>query len=120
MPPRKDWRRYLVRKKEAKIAVSNEFGADIVSLSYDELNKLMDTFMIRIPKESNSIGLFSKQAGQLFGYILKGELQLALDNQTYHLEEGDSVYFNARRNFQFTNHGQEPAEILCVTSFKNL
>ncbi len=110
----------VVRKKEAKIAVSNEFGADIVSLSYDELNKLMDTFMIRIPKESNSIGLFSKQAGQLFGYILKGELQLALDNQTYHLEEGDSVYFNARRNFQFTNHGQEPAEILCVTSFKNL
>lgn len=110
----------VVRKKEAKIAVSNEFGAEIVSLSYDELNKLMDTFMIRIPKESNSIGLFSKQAGQLFGYILKGELQLALDNQTYHLEEGDSVYFNARRNFQFTNHGQEPAEILCVTSFKNL
>lgn len=109
----------LIRKKEAKLIATNEFGADTLSLSQDELNKLMDTFMIRFPEKSNSIGLFSKQTGQLFGHILKGELQLELDNQTYHLEEGDSVYFNARRNFQFSNTSKYTAELLCVTSFKN-
>lgn len=109
----------IVRKKEAKTIITNEFGADIMALTYDELNKLMDTFMVRFPEKSNSIGLFSKQTGQLFGHVIKGELQLELDNQTYHLEEGDSVYFNARRNYQFTNISKYTAELLCVTSFKN-
>lgn len=109
----------LVRKKEAKLIATNGFGADVIALSQDELNKLMDTFMVRFPENSNSIGLFSKQTGQIFGHMLKGELQLELDNQTYHLEEGDSVYFNARRNFQFSNQSKYTAELLCVTSFKN-
>lgn len=109
----------LVRNKEAKLTATNDFGADVLALSHDELNKLMDTFKVRFPEKSNSIGLFSKQTGQLFGHIIKGELQLELDNQTYHLEEGDSVYFNARRNFQFSNPGKYTAELLCVTSFKN-
>ncbi|MDD3195565.1 MAG: XRE family transcriptional regulator [Paludibacter sp.] len=109
----------VIRKKEAKLITTNDFGADVVGLSYDELNKLMDTFKVRFPEKSNSIGLFNKHTGQLFGYMLKGELQLELDNQTYHLEEGDSVYFNAQRNFQFSNPSKYTAELLCVTSFKN-
>ena len=109
----------IVRKNETKLITTNDFGASIIALSYDELNKLMDTFMVRFPEKSNSIGLFSRQTGQIFGHILKGELQLELDNQTYHLEEGDSIYFNARRNFQLSNLSNTTAELLCVTSFKN-
>ena len=110
----------LVRKKEVKLVGTNEFGADIFSLSNQEINKLMDTFMIRFPEKSNSIGLFGKQSGQIFCYLIKGELEFELDNQTYNLEEGDSVYFNARRNFRFLNSSKYTAELLCITSFKNI
>lgn len=110
----------VVRKKEVKLAGTNEFGADIFSLSNQGLNKLMDTFMIRFPEKSNSIGMFEKQSGQIFCYLLKGELEFELDHQTYNLEEGDSVYFNARRNFRFLNSSKYTAELLCITSFRNI
>lgn len=109
----------LVRKKETRLIGTNEFGADMYDLSHQELNKLMDTFMIRFPEQSNSIGMFGKQSGQIYCYVIRGELQFDLDHQTYHLEEGDNVYFNARRNFRFSNHSKQVAELLCVTSFKN-
>ncbi len=76
--------------------------------------------MIRFPEKSNSMGLFGKQSGQIFCYLVKGELEFELDHQTYMLEEGDSVYFNARRNFRFSNSSKYTAELLCVTSYKNI
>jgi transcriptional regulator with XRE-family HTH domain len=110
----------VIRKKEVKLTGTNEFGADIFSLSYQGLNKLMDTFMIRFPEKSNSSNMFEKQSGQIFCYLIKGELEFELDHQTFNLEEGDSVYFNARRNFRFLNSSKYTAELLCVTSFKNI
>jgi transcriptional regulator with XRE-family HTH domain len=109
----------LVRKKEVKLIGTNEFGADMYSVSNQELNKLMDTFIIRFPEKSNSGGLFGKHSGQIYAYVVKGELQFELDHQTYNLEEGDNVYFNSRRNFRFSNQSKYTAELLCVTSFQN-
>ncbi|MDO9634136.1 MAG: XRE family transcriptional regulator [Paludibacter sp.] len=110
----------LVRKKDIKLLATNEFGADVFSISNQGLNKIMDTFIICFPEKSNSMGLFGKQSGQIFCYLVKGELEFELDHQTYMLEEGDSVYFNARRNFRFLNSSKYTAELLCVTSFKNI
>lgn len=108
----------LVRKKEAKLIGTNEFGADMINLSNQMLNKLMDTYIIRFPERSNSIEMFGKIRGQIFCYLVKGELEFELDHQTFMLDEGDSVYFNSRRNFRFTNNSKYTAELLCVTTYK--
>jgi len=108
----------LVRKKENKLISTNEFGADMYGLSNQILNKMMDTYMIRFPEKSNSMGMFSKLSGQVFCHLLKGELEFELDQKTYNLEEGDSVYFNARRNFRFLNNSKYTAELLFITSYK--
>jgi len=76
--------------------------------------------MIRFPEKSNSLGLFSKHSGQIYCYLIKGELVFEIDHQTFNVEGGDSVYFNARRNFRFLNSSKYTAELLCVTSFKNI
>lgn len=110
----------LVRRKEMQLVATNEFGADIYSLSQLTLNKLMETYMLRFPEKSNSMGMFGKLTGQIYCYMVKGELQFELDHQTYNLEEGDSIYFNARRNFRFLNVSKYTAEMLFVTSSKNL
>jgi transcriptional regulator with XRE-family HTH domain len=109
----------LVRKREVRFISTNDFGADMYALSNQELNKIMDTFLIRFPENSNSIGLFGKYSGQIYAHVSKGELQFDLDNVTYNLEEGDNVYFNSRRNFRFSNNSKFTAELICVTSFQN-
>lgn len=110
----------VVRHDEMKKVGTNDFGADMFNLSHHDLNKMMDTFMIRFPSKSNSMGLFGKHAGQIYAYVISGELQFELDHQTYILEKGDNVYINSRRNFRFLNMGEEIAELLCVTSFNNI
>jgi transcriptional regulator with XRE-family HTH domain len=108
----------LVRRKENKLIATNEFGADMYGLSNQILNKMMDTYMVRFPEKSNSMGMFGKLSGQVFCHLLKGELEFELDHQTYIMEEGDSVYFNARRNFRFLNNSKYTAELLFITSYK--
>lgn len=110
----------LVRQKEMQLIATNEFGADIYKLSNQTLNKQMETYLLRFPEKSNSMGMFGKLTGQIFCYITKGEIQFELDHQTYNLEEGDSVYFNARRNFRFLNVSKNTAEMLFVSSSKNI
>lgn len=110
----------LIRKDEIISLGINDFGAEMYQVSHHELNKLMDTFMIKFPKDSNSMGLFGKNAGQIYAYVSEGELQFEIDHQTYNLEKGDHVYFNARRNFRFLNVSGKKAELVCVASFQNV
>ncbi|GAB1416946.1 helix-turn-helix domain-containing protein [Paludibacter sp.] len=109
----------IIRKKETKLITTNDFGVDVFSLSNHGLNKTMDTFLLRFPEKSNSSGIFDKQSGQIFCYLTNGELEFELDNQTFNLDQGDSVYFNARRNFRFSNSSKHTAELICITSFRN-
>lgn len=108
----------VVRHDEIISVGANDFGAEIFNLSHHEVNKRMDTLKIHFPAKSNSMGLFGKQSGQIYGHVLKGELQFEIDHQTYNLEAGDNVYFNARRNFRFLNITGRDAEMIFVTSLQ--
>lgn len=115
-----DYESPLVRKDEIKPIKSNEFGTDLYAISHLGINKVMDTFILHLSENSNSIGLINNQRGQIFCYLIEGELQFELDRQTYNLEVGDTVYFNALRNYRFLNTKSNTAILLCVTSFKNI
>lgn len=108
----------LVRHDEIIPVSTNDFGAEVFNLSHHEVNKKMDTIKIKFPPKSNSMGLISKHSGQIYGYVANGELQFELDHQTYNLEKGDNIYFNARRNFRFLNITNKEAELICITSLQ--
>ncbi len=108
----------LVRHDELIAVGTNDFGAEVFNLSHHDINKRMDTIKIQFPPKSNSMGLISKHSGQIFGYVVSGELQFELDHQTYNLEKGDNVYFNARRNFRFLNTTNKEASLICVTTLQ--
>lgn len=45
--------------------------------------------------------------GEECGYVLKGQLTVALDGKEYVLEEGDSIYFNSSLPHKYINRGDE-------------
>lgn len=83
-------------------------------ISQHDLNKQVDTFLVRFPKDGNSIDLFKKFSGYMYGFVLTGEIQFEIDNKSYVIQEGDSIYFNTRRNFKFENLNDGISEILCI------
>lgn len=45
--------------------------------------------------------------GEECGYVLKGELTVLLNDKTYVLHEGDSIYFNSTLPHKYINHSDE-------------
>lgn len=105
----------VFRKEESVFLERNDSGTEMYSLSQNDLSKQMDTFLLRFLPDSDSVGLFRHHSGQIFGYLLSGELQFEIDNQSFVVLPGDTIYFNAKRNFRILNIDKGKTEILCVS-----
>lgn len=105
----------VYRKDEMSIIDKNNSGTGLFSISPEDVSKQMDTFILRFVKNSDSSTLLDKYNGQMFGYLLSGELQFEIDNKTYVVQVGDTIYFNARRNFRLENIATGTSEMLIVT-----
>ena len=104
----------VFRKDEKMLICENEFDSEIYLLSQHELNKQVDPFLLRLQEKGNSADLFKTFSGFMYGYVLSGEVQFEIDNKSYVIQVGDSIYFNTRRNFRFENVYEGVSEILCV------
>jgi len=63
----------------------------------------------------NSLGEISHE-GEELGYVLTGELELTVDDQVYHIAEGDSFFFDSELPHSFRNTGSVTARILWVNT----
>lgn len=104
----------VFRKDENHLICENESGAEIFLLSQHDLSKRVDPYLLRFQLKSNSADLFKTLSGYLYGYVLSGEIQFEIDNVSYVIQAGDSIYFNTKRNFRFENIDDGISELLCV------
>lgn len=105
----------IFRKEDRSIADQNESGSKVHLLTQKDLSKQMDTFLIEFNLNSNSHGLFKQYNGQIFCYLLSGEIQFEIDNLSYVVQPGDSLYFNGRRNFLMKNIYEGISKMVCVS-----
>ena len=64
---------------------------------------------------SSREGSFMRHAGQEFGYLLSGRLQVDVGFERYQLGPGDSISFPATTPHRLANHGTEPARaVWCI------
>lgn len=54
--------------------------------------------------------------GEEVGYILEGELELTVNNQTYRLKAGDSFFFQSHLPHGYRNPGRKTARVLWINS----
>ncbi len=109
----------VFRKDEYLRICQNDLGAEMYLISQHDLNKQVDPFLVRFSKGSDSVDLFKTFQGYMYGFVLTGEIQFEIDNKSYVIQKGDSIYFNTRRNFRFENLNSGISEILCVFPSSN-
>jgi transcriptional regulator with XRE-family HTH domain len=91
-------------------------GTMFYLLSQHDANKQMDTYLVRFSKASALDGFFHSAVGQVFAYVLSGEIRFDLDGQSYILKSGDNIYFYAKSQFNAINYFDGVSEILWVQS----
>ncbi len=102
-----------------KLADQNRSGTNVYGLSHHDLNKQMDTYLVRFAKASGMENLFADSHGQVFCHILSGEIRFQMEEKTYTLKQGDSIYFNARSSRDAVNNSDGISEMLWIQSPAN-
>jgi quercetin dioxygenase-like cupin family protein len=56
----------------------------------------MEPFLVTVPPKDENELVWNEHGGQEFIYILKGRLEIWLDQRRHELEPGDSIYFDSK------------------------
>jgi transcriptional regulator with XRE-family HTH domain len=120
MGPRKYYA--LVRSSDEKVAtrVASKNGADYgyeyTSLGFEKRQRVMEPFIITInpPSDATEMEKASAHDGEEFVYVLEGELEIQLQDESFVLQPGDSIYYDASVPHRVLHRGKGPARVLAV------
>src|SRR5271157_5274342 len=78
-------------------------------------NKVMEPHLFRIAPGAGSGESYAHE-GEEFSFVLRGELQIDLDGEKYHLQRGDSFYFESATPHHWKNPGRSETWLLWVNT----
>jgi len=78
-------------------------------------NTVMEPHLFRIAPKAGS-GESYTHDGEEFLYVLRGELQIAVEEKEYRLKTGDSFYFESSSPHRWLNPGQSESWILWINT----
>ncbi len=76
-------------------------------------NKQLQPLYEIIKSGGGSGGVYTHE-GEEFGVVLEGELDITVDNVTYHLKEGDSFWYRSIRPHGFKNNSENDTKVIWV------
>ncbi|AIC18027.1 MULTISPECIES: cupin domain-containing protein [Pseudomonas] len=88
-------------------------------LSYERLSSSFPGNLINAVKMNIPVGYQSElisHDGAEFSYVLAGQIVYTIEGQQYPLGAGDSVHFDSTKPHYLANAGNDPAEVLTVTT----
>ena len=78
-------------------------------------NTVMEPHLFRIAPQAGSGESYTHE-GEEFLFVLRGELQIALADEEYHLKRGDSFYFESATPHHWRNPGRSETWLLWVNT----
>ncbi len=106
----------VVQKDEMKFVEKNVTGTEIYLLAHYDINKQMDTYFARLFQGSDLQDLFTANSGQIFCYVVSGEISFILESKNYLLKVGDSIYFNSKASYTAINNSDSICELVWIMS----
>jgi transcriptional regulator with XRE-family HTH domain len=82
----------------------------------DVLNRRMEPYLLTMREGATVNGHFYNHKGDEFAYVMKGELEVEIQDQKHMLRQGDSIYIELTVPSRWVNIGKGEAFILWVLS----
>ncbi len=94
-------------------------GYSYQSLGQQKKNRHMEPFLVTLsPSESSKVEP-NQHIGEEIIFVLEGNIEVTLLDQTEILNPGDSIYYDSTMPHCISCHGKEPATILAVIYAKD-
>lgn len=100
-------------KKGSGYSVNRYNSYDYEHLAFTFRNKKAEPFRVKVAPGAGAPVLHSHE-GQELNYVLSGRIRFYIDDISYEMEPGDSVYFDASHPHAERPLGDEEAEFLAI------
>ena len=104
--------RRQVRPSERKVLEAGS-GVSMELLAWG--NTVMEPHLFRIAPEAGSGDAYTHE-GEEFIYVLRGDLEIAVDGDEYRLRPGDSFYFESATPHRWKNPGRKETLVLWINT----
>lgn len=106
---------FAITRNGEGISVDRRKAYDYQSLCAQFARKKIEPMLVTVPPESEKTPPhFNNHPGQEFHYVLKGRLQVIIDQETLVLEPGDALMFQSEIRHALKAMDERSAEILVV------
>jgi DNA-binding transcriptional MerR regulator/mannose-6-phosphate isomerase-like protein (cupin superfamily) len=103
---------HLVRPRERKVMQAGP-GVTMELLAWGKT--VMEPHLFRVAAGSGSGDPYTHE-GEEFLFLVKGELDISLDGQSYRLRAGDSFYFESTTPHRWSNPGRKETWVLWINT----
>ena len=103
-----------IHLKKGNRPTSETTGVKMENLGSGLPNQQIEPFLMTIASGDSSTSGQITHSGEEFVYVLKGSLTCKIKQQTYQLEQGDSLLFLASQPHIYQNLSSSMAEILII------
>lgn len=106
----------VLRFNERKHLDAPAAGIDIFLLAAPDPTRQMEPLIITLEKKASSGTTMHRHFGQEFVLVMKGMLEITLNDAVYVLRKGDSIYFNSNIPHSYRNANDTETEALWVVT----
>jgi transcriptional regulator with XRE-family HTH domain len=106
----------VVRNEERQSIRNIGDGIDIYLLSSPDTNNQMEPLLFRFNENAHSGESSYRHFGQEFVIVIKGSMEIDLNDNKYLLNKGDSIYFNSSVPHSFRNTAKGETEAIWVVT----
>ncbi len=91
-------------------------GINLYLLTAPDPNKQMEPLLFKLSEKADSGASMYKHFGQEFVMVIKGSIEITLNDAVYVLNKGDSIYFNSSTPHSFKNLMEGDTEAIWVVT----
>ncbi len=105
----------LTKKKDRRVIQRDPQNSDIVyhALTKGRANRQMNPFLLEVPPGGGR-SVSRPHEGEEFLIVLRGKVTLEYGGESFGLEAGDTLYFDAETPHRLHNPHKSQAEVMCV------
>jgi transcriptional regulator with XRE-family HTH domain len=111
---KKDDKKVAVVKKDRRKTLVYPGGQRKAFLLTPDLQRKMEVLLTHEEPQREAEEDWYQHEGEEFGLILEGRYEVTVENQTYILEEGDSIYFQSQLPHKMRSIGEKAAKTLWI------
>lgn len=101
----------VLRREERRLLISARSGAVKELLVHRQGGKLLEPLYVVIPPGKGSDGQYD-HAGEEFGFVLSGTLELNVEDKVHRIRKGDAFYLKSTRRHGFRNPNRRSRAIV--------